>query len=317
MPTRRVVLLAPDGLQPLDAIGPLEVFHTASVLREGAYAVEIAAPGGGVITSHSGLRIVADPLPDPSGIDTLLIAGGEGTRAAAHDPEVLSWVRAGAAAARRTTSVCTGSFVLAAAGLLDGRRATTHWAWCDLLRRSFPAVDVDPDPIFVRDGNVWTSAGVTAGMDLALALVEEDLGPETALAVARQLVVFVKRPGGQAQFSAGLAAQTARRDPLRELQAWIVDHLGEDLSVPALARRACLSERQFARAFKDETGMTPAQYVEALRVERARLLLEDGATVDEAARATGFRSAEVLRRAFHRRIGVAPSAYRERFATAA
>lgn len=317
MPTRRVVLLAPDGLQPLDAIGPLEVFHTASMLRPGAYAVEIVAPGGGVVTSRSGLRIMADPLPEPCGIDTVLVAGGEGTRIAARDPELLAWVRAASAAARRTASVCTGSFVLAAAGLLDGRRATTHWMWCDLLRQSFPAVTVEPDPIFIRDGNLWTSAGVTAGMDLALALVEDDLGPEVALAVARRLVVFVKRPGGQAQFSAGLAAQSARREPLRELQAWIVDHLAADLSIPALAQRACLSERQFSRAFKDETGMTPAHYVESLRVERARLLLEDGATVDEAARATGFRSAEVLRRAFHRRIGVAPSAYRERFATAA
>lgn len=319
MPPRRVVLLAPDGLQPLDAIGPLEVFHTAHTLRDGAYAVEVVAPGGGVVTSRSGLRIVADPLPEihpAHPLDTVLVAGGEGTRVAARDPELLAWVRAASAAARRTTSVCTGSFVLAAAGLLDGRRATTHWMWCDLLQRSFPTVTVDPDPIFVRDGDVWTSAGVTAGMDLALALVEDDLGPEAALAVARQLVVFVKRPGGQAQFSAGLAAQAARREPLRELQAWIVDHLDTDLSVPALAQRACLSERQFARAFKDETGMTPAHYVESLRVERARLLLEDGATVDEAARATGFRSAEVLRRAFHRRIGVAPSAYRERFAAA-
>lgn len=318
MPPRRVVVLAPDQVQPLDAIGPVEVFHTAGLVRGGApaYAIEVVAPGGGVVTTRSGLRLLADPLPEPQGIDTLLVAGGEGTRAAARDEELLRWVAAVSAAARRTTSVCTGSFVLAAAGLLDGRRATTHWMWCDLLRRSFPAVTVEDDPIYVRDGSLWTSAGVTAGMDLALALVEDDLGPEVALEVARRLVVFIKRPGGQAQFSAGLAAQAARRDPLRELQAWVVDHLDADLSVPALARRACLSERQFARAFKAETGLTPAAYVEALRVERARLLLHDGATVEAAARATGFRSAEVLRRAFHRRIGVAPSAYRERFAAA-
>lgn len=319
MAARRIVVLAPDQVQPLDAIGPIEVFHTASLVNErDAYATEIVAPGGGVITTRSGVRLLADPLPDPQvPADTLLIAGGEGTRAAAGDADLLAWVAAQSARTRRTTSVCTGAFVLAAAGLLDGRRATTHWMWCDLLDRAFPQVTVDPDPIFVRDGDVWTSAGVTAGMDLALALVEDDLGPEVALEVARRLVVFVKRPGGQAQFSAGLAAQTARRDPLRELQAWMVDHLADDLSVPALARRAHLSERQFARAFKAETDMTPAAYVEALRVERARLLLHDGATVDEAARATGFRSAEVLRRAFHRRIGVAPSAYRERFTRAA
>lgn len=319
MAARRVVVLAPDQVQPLDAVGPIEVFHTASLVSErAAYATEVVAPGGGVVTTRSGLRLLADPLPDPQRpADTLLIAGGEGTRAAANDPEVLAWVAAQSARVRRTTSVCTGAFVLAAAGLLDGRRVTTHWMWCDLLNRAFPDVTVDPDPIFVRDGNVWTSAGVTAGMDLALALVEDDLGSDIALEVARRLVVFVKRPGGQAQFSAGLATQAARRDPLRELQAWMVDHLSEDLSVPALARRAHLSERQFARAFKAETDMTPAAYVEALRVERARLLLHDGATVDEAARATGFRSAEVLRRAFHRRIGVAPSAYRERFTRAA
>lgn len=320
MAARRVVVVAPDQVQPLDAIGPVEVFHTASLVRgrAPAYAIEVVTPGGGVVTTRSGLRLLADPLPrDTATIDTLLVAGGEGTRAAARDAGLLAWVRTVAEAAHRTTSVCTGSFVLAAAGLLDGRRATTHWMWCDLLQRSFPEVTVEPDPIYVRDGKLWTSAGVTAGMDLALALVEDDLGPEIALEVARRLVVFVKRPGGQAQFSAGLAAQAARRDPLRELQAWVVDHLDADLSVPALAQRACLSERQFTRAFKAETGMTPAAYVEALRVERARLLLHDGATVDEAARATGFRSAEVLRRAFHRRIGVAPSAYRDRFHRAA
>ncbi len=322
MAARRVIVLTPDQVQPLDAIGPTEVFHTASLVRgrTPAYRVEVVAPGGGVVTTRSGLRLLADPLPAPGAgtpVDTLLVAGGEGTRAAARDDDLLAWVRTTAAHARRTTSVCTGSFVLAAAGLRDGRRATTHGMWCDLLQKSVPDVTVESDPIYVRDGDVWTSAGVTAGMDLALALVEDDLGPEVALEVARRLVVFVKRPGGQAQFSAGLTAQAARRDPLRELQAWVVDHLDEDLSVPALAHRAHLSERQFTRAFQAETGMTPASYVEALRVERARLLLHDGAAVDEAARATGFTSAEVLRRAFHRRIGVAPSAYRERFRHAA
>jgi transcriptional regulator GlxA family with amidase domain len=217
------------------------------------------------------------------------------------------------------TSVCTGAFALATAGLLDGRRATTHWAWCpSLARQCAGAVEVDPDPIYVRDGDVWTSAGVTAGMDLALALVEEDLGRDVALEVARWLVLFLKRPGGQSQFSAGLAAQAAAaREPLRELQDWIAGHLDADLSVPALAARACLSERHFARAFRAETGLTPAAYVEGLRVERARALLEDGHPVDAAARAAGLRSAEVLRRVFHRRLGVGPAAYRERFRSAA
>ncbi|MBJ7328429.1 MAG: GlxA family transcriptional regulator [Solirubrobacteraceae bacterium] len=315
---RRVVILAPDNVQPLDAIGPAEVFHTATVLKPPGYAIELVAPGGGTITSQSGIRLVVDPLPEPTRpVDTLLVAGGIGTREMAGDADAVAWVRAMSAHARRTTSVCSGAFVLAAAGLLDGKRATTHWAWCDLLARTYPEVQVDADPIYIRDGDVWTSAGVTAGMDLALALVEDDLGPDVALDVARQLVLFMKRPGGQAQFSAGLAAQAARRDPLRELQAWVVDHLDEDLSIPSLAQRACLSERQFARAFKAETGMTPAAYIEALRVERARLLLSDGQTVDEAARTCGFASAEVMRRAFHRRVGVAPSAYRERFGTAA
>jgi len=223
-------------------------------------------------------------------------------------------LRATAPRARRVASVCTGAFLLARAGLLDGRRATTHWAWCEELARRFPQVAVERDPIFVADGNVRTSAGVTAGMDLALALVEEDLGPRAALEVARQLVLFVRRPGGQAQFSAGLAAQ-AQHAPLRELQAWMADHLDADLGVEALAARAHMSPRSFARAFRRETATTPAAYVEALRVERARLLLETTpAAVTEVARACGFGTVETLRRAFARRLGVAPAAYRSRFA---
>jgi transcriptional regulator GlxA family with amidase domain len=214
--------------------------------------------------------------------------------------------------------VCTGAFLLAKAGLLDGRRATTHWASCAELARRYPDTRVEPDPIFVRDGNVFTSAGVTAGMDLTLALVEDDLGREVALEAARWLVVFLKRPGGQAQFSAQLAAQTADRAPLRELQAWIPDHLDEDLSVAALARRACMSDRNFARAFRRETGMTPAAYVEAARVERARIALESGdLAVEEVARQAGFGTVETMRRAFRRRVGVSPINYRARFRTEA
>jgi transcriptional regulator GlxA family with amidase domain len=212
------------------------------------------------------------------------------------------------------SSVCTGAFVLAKAGLLDGRRATTHWASCDRLAARYPAVTVEPDPIFVRDGNVYTSAGVTAGMDLALALVEEDLGRKTALEVARRLVLFVKRPGGQSQFSAQLAAQTADREPLRELQDWIGGNLDADLSVPALARRAHMSERNFARAFRRELGLTPAAYVEIARVESARMALESAATpVEVVARQAGFGTVETMRRAFHRRLGVGPADYRARF----
>jgi transcriptional regulator GlxA family with amidase domain len=317
---RRIVVLATDGAQSLDVLGPVEVFAHAERLVPGAYEIQVVAPtDDGEITLSNGLRLGAAPLPDPiRAHDTLLVAGGEGARRATRDPTVVEWVARASARARRTASVCTGAYLLAAAGLLDGRRATTHWAFCDALAERHPAIDVEPDPVFVRDGDVWTSAGVTAGMDLALALVDDDLGPATALQVARELVIFLKRPGGQSQFSGALAAQQAAQPALRELQAWIAGHLDEDLSVPALAARASMSERSFARAFRREVGRPPATYVESLRVERARQLLEDSApSLHAVARATGFSSAEVLRRAFHRRVGVSPAAYRERFRLAA
>ena len=315
---RRIVIVALPEVQPLDVTGPAEVLASAASVAGGddaAYTIEVVAPGGAPIPTDSGYAIVpAGALEAVRGpIDTLLVAGGAGARHAS--TETVARVRRLAARAGRVASVCTGAYVLAAAGLLDGRRATTHWSWCDDLQRRHPAVTVERDPIFVVDGPVRTSAGVTAGMDLALALVEEDLGPRVALEVARWLVVFVKRPGGQAQFSAQLAGQSADRAPLRELQAWIADHLDADLSVPALAARACMSERHFARAFKAETGMTPAVYVESLRVERARLALESGAApIDAVAARCGFGTVETLRRAFARRLGVSPAAYRNRFA---
>jgi transcriptional regulator GlxA family with amidase domain len=232
--------------------------------------------------------------------------------------DLVEAVRAAHDGGARVASICTGAFVLAAAGLLDGRRATTHWASCRSLAERHPRVEVDPDPIFVRDGDVWTSAGVTAGLDLALALVEEDLGRRVALEVARWLVVFLQRPGGQSQFSAPLVAQAAQRRPLRDLQAWVAEHLGEDLTVARLAERVAMSERTFSRAFRRETGITPAVWVEGLRVERARMALEDSdAGVHVVARACGFGSVETLRRAFHRRLGVGPAAYRSRFRPAA
>jgi transcriptional regulator GlxA family with amidase domain len=312
---RRVVIVAFSGVQPLDVLGPAEVFTQAATLVPGAYSVELVARDAGPVRSTSVGLVAERAFRNCRGaIDTLIVAGGPGSRAAARDSATVAFVRNAARRARRVCSVCTGAFVLAKAGLLEGRRATTHWASCDRLAERNPGVVVEHDPIFVRDGNVYTSAGVTAGMDLSLALVEEDLGREAALVVARWMVLFVKRPGGQAQFSAQLSAQTAEREPLRELQEWIAGNLDADLSVPALAARAHMSERNFARAFRREVGMTPAAYVEIARVEAARIALESAGTpVDVVARRAGFGTVETMRRAFHRRLGVGPAEYRARF----
>jgi transcriptional regulator GlxA family with amidase domain len=312
---RRILIAVFPGVQTLDVTGPAEVFRAATLLKPPGYEVTIAARTIDPIETSTVSFVPDRRFEDcTDAIDTLLVAGGSGTRRAEEDDALVGWIAEAAGRSGRIASVCTGAFLLARAGLLDGRRATTHWASCADLAKRYPAVTVDPDPIFVRDGNVVTSAGVTAGMDLALALVEEDLGRETALAAARWLVLFLQRPGGQTQFSAQLAAQTADRAPLRELQAWIPDHLDEDLSVPALARRAEMSDRNFARAFRRETGMTPAAYVEAARVERARIALETGdLPVEAIARQAGFGTVETMRRAFRRRVGVSPIDYRDRF----
>jgi transcriptional regulator GlxA family with amidase domain len=312
---RRVVIVAFRDVQPLDVVGPAEVFHTAGRLASDAYEVTIAAPEPGPLSASAVDLSVSTALKDVTGpIDTLIVAGGVGVLALERDERFIEALRSAAKRSRRVAGVCTGAFLLAAAGLLDGRRSTTHWASCALLAERHPATEVDPDPIFVRDGNVYTSAGVTAGMDLALALVEEDLGRETALTTARWLVLFVKRPGGQAQFSAQLHAQQADRRPLRELQAWIADNVGADLSVPTLAARVHMSERNFARAFAREVGMTPAAYVECARVESARMALEAGdAPVESVAVRAGFGTVETMRRAFQRRVGASPADYRRRF----
>jgi transcriptional regulator GlxA family with amidase domain len=310
------VVLIPlfDGIQSLDVTGPLEVFTGASrYLGRETYDVVTASVGGGVIRSASGLRITPDVdlqvAPRPH---TIVVPGGIGTKEG--QPDIVAWLRENASTAERIVSVCSGAFLLAEAGLLAGRRATTHWSICEQLARAFPDVSVDPSPIFVRDGNVATSAGVTSGIDLALALVEEDLGRDAALTIARHLVMFLRRPGNQTQFSAQLTAQSAERRPLRDVQQWITEHPGAKLSVDALAERANLSPRQFARVFTAETGMTPGRYVDRVRLEAARRLLEDtDAGVGRVARDCGYGTPETMRRAFIRALGVSPAEYRRRF----
>jgi transcriptional regulator GlxA family with amidase domain len=313
MPVRQVVIVAYPGLQSLDVTGPLEVFHGAGRAAPGAYEVAVATLDGAPVPATSGIVLGGGvALHEVGAIDTLIVAGGEGSRSP--DPRLIEWLRDRAPGTRRVASVCTGAYLLAEAGLLDGRRVTTHWAWCEPLARKYPATEVDPEPIFTRHGNVWTSAGVTAGMDLALAMVEEDLGREVALTVARWLVLFLRRPGGQSQFSAQLQAQVAERDAIRDLQQWIVDHPEAALSVEAMAERVAMSPRHFARRFRVEVGTTPARYVERVRVEAARRRLEQTADpIDVVAPACGFGSAETMRRAFVRALGVAPAEYRRRF----
>ena len=318
---RRIVVVAFPDVQALDVTGPTEVFSLADrAAANPAYTIELVALRDGPIRTSSGLTLTPTRAAGDSHgpIDTLVVAGGLGARDAAREERLIEWIRSAAGRSRRVASICTGAFMLARAGLLDGRRATTHWAACEALRRNYPEIDVEPDPIFVRDGNVYTSAGVTAGIDLALALVEEDLGRRAALDVARSLVLFVRRPGGQAQFSAGLAGQAAGRRSLRELQDWLADNLDQDLSVAALAERSFMSPRNFARVFAREVGATPASYVESLRLERARLLLETtDLQLEQLARRCGFGTIETLRRVFTRRLRVGPSDYRRRFSATA
>jgi len=319
---RRVAILIYPGVQSLDFTGPLEVFVGAQRLveesgrRERGYEVKLLSVDGRPLETSSGLTVTphASLASVSKKIDTLIVAGGYGSREATADPALLEWISGTAASARRTASVCTGAFLLAAAGLLDGRRATTHWASAAELAARYPAVEVDSEPIFLRDGSVWTSAGVTAGMDLALALVEDDLDRDAALQIARHLVLFLRRPGNQSQFSATLSAQQPAREPLREVQHHVIEHPAEDLSVEALADRACMSPRHFARAFRAESGVTPARYVEQVRLEVARRRLEDTVEpVADIAAACGFGTAETMRRVFLRALDVGPAEYRRRF----
>lgn len=314
-PRRRVVFVAFDGLQSLDLTGPLEVFAAADRFSEAAgYSTEIVSAGGAAVRASSGLTIQPErSLRGVRGaIDTLVIPGGTGSRSG--NEQLVSSLPGLAARSRRVISVCTGAFLLARAGLLEGRAVTTHWAWCDRLAESFPTLDVQADRIFVRDGDIWTSAGVTSGIDLALALVEEDFGRATALEVARWLVMFSKRPGGQAQFSSSLGLQRAGGGALRDVQDWVLANLGSSLTVEALADRAGMSVRSFARAFRREVGLTPAAFVEAARIDSARLALESTtAPIETIALRCGFGTPETMRRAFARRLSVAPADYRQRF----
>ena len=315
-----VVVVAFDGLQLLDLAGPVEVLRTATRLGAAPpYRTAIATPDGQPVRSESGVSVAADlSLADLARsrdrIDTLVVVGGEGTRSPALDGRFLVDLAAVAERAPRVTSVCTGAWLLAAAGLLDGYEATTHWAWCDQLADRHPEVRLQPDRIYVRDGDRWTAAGVTAGVDLFLAIVEADHGTDLAHQAAGWLVVFVQRPGGQSQFSAQLRAQRATTTSIADLQAWLGDHLDENLGVEALAGRVGMSPRTFARVFRRETGTTPAVFVEELRVETARRLLETtDLTVTAVAHRVGMKHAETLHRAFQRRLGTTPDRYRQHF----
>jgi transcriptional regulator GlxA family with amidase domain len=312
---QRIGFVVFDDVEALDVTGPWEVLHTAGAFAGAPPELLCLTADGGDVRSSSGLVYRADAaIADVTDLDTLIVAGGIGVAAALEVDRVVEGVRRLSGRARRTAGVCSGAFLLAEAGLLDGRRATTHWARAGQLADRYPAVEVDPDPIFIRDGDVLTSAGVTAGMDLALALVEEDHGRNVALQTARMLVVYARRPGGQSQFSVQLSRGCAADPPLRDLQGWIAEHPDGDLSVGALAGRMHLSERQLSRVFRRELGTTPADYVEQVRVESARGLLESEADpLDLVAARTGFASAEVMRRAFHRRLGASPRDYRDRF----
>lgn len=310
-----VAVVVYPGFTLTDLAGPADVLNSCA-----QYDVEVVAKAVGPVRAASwdpGISVTATRALsdlDDDEVDTLLVVGGWGMLEAASDPEVVDHLRRISPSCRRVTSVCTGTFLLAAAGVLDGRRATTHWQFAAQLAQMFPTVDVDPDPIFVRDGHCWTSAGVTAGIDLALALVEEDFGRDLALTIARLMVVFMQRPGGQTQFSPQLTMQPAARRPIRELQHWILDNLKGDISVEALAARVGMSPRHFSRVFRREAGCSPANYVEATRIDAVRRMLE---TTDlglkAIAKECGFGTVETLHRSMKRVLGVTPGDYRDRF----
>ena len=313
---RSVVILGFPGVQALDLIGPHDVFTGAALLTEGGYRVSVVSRDGQPITTGTGLAFVGQAMPEPRDIDTLILPGGAGVDAVRDDPATMAWIRRAAQNSRRVVSVCTGAFLAAQAGLLDGCRATTHWAFADRMAREFPAVTVDREPIFLRSSHrVWTAAGVAAGIDLSLALVEDDYGTEVAQTVARYLVLYLRRPGGQTQFAAPVWMPRARRQPIRDVQDAIESEPGAAHSISDLARRAAMSPRHFTRVFTDEVGEAPGAYVERVRTEAARRQLEetDDTVVTIAARC-GFGTSETMRRNFIRRVGVSPDQYRKTFA---
>ena len=322
--TRRVLFIAAPGTEILDLVGPLQVFVRAAEMfsRQNPrfppiYSVEVITTSRQAsVVTNCGLRIAAhNSFRRVRGeIDTLLIAGGSAIENDEISIEAVRWIRKMAERVRRIGSVCTGAMLLARAGLLDGRQATTHWNWCALLAGKCPRADIDPNPIFIRDENVYTSAGVTAGMDLALALVEEDHGSRLALQVARNLVLYLRRPGGQSQFSAALSLQLTDRKPLRELESWVLDNLNKPLNVPVLAERVAMSPRNFARVFTKEMKTTPAKFVERLRVEAARRRLEESRnTLETIAGECGFGNVNSMRNVFQRALRIAPGQYRRHF----
>ena len=314
---RKVLIVGFPGVQALDVVGPHDVFTGASLLTGGGYEIVVCSVDGQPVTTASGLAFMASALPDPNDpVDTVVLPGGGGVDDARSTGELVTWIKAVAGTARRIVTVCTGAFLAAEAGLLDGCRVTTHWAFAGRLAREFPAVDVDPDPIFVRSSDtVWTAAGVTAGVDLALSLVEDDHGTEVAQTAARWLVLYLRRPGGQTQFAAPVWMPRAKRTSIRGVQEAIEAEPGGSHSIGELARRATMSPRHFTRVFTDEVGEAPGHYVERIRTEAARRQLEetDDTVVAIAARC-GFGTAETMRRNFIRRVGVSPDQYRKAFA---
>jgi len=307
---RRITFLIYPDFQLLDAAGPIAAFEIAERCRPGSYELSVGAAVAGLVTSSAGASMRADSLGRASAVDTLVVAGGDGSRAAALCRKTRRFIQLCARQSRRTTSVCSGAYLLATAGLLDGKHATTHWSCTPDFKRSFPKVHLDPDRIFVKAGRFWTSAGITAGIDLSLALIEEDLGESVARQTAQQLVVYYRRPGGQSQFSALLGMERANGR-----FAGLLDHVRSSLRerhrVATLAEFVCMSSRNFSRAFLAETGVSPAKAVERLRAETARGALGgNSSSIKEVARSCGFGSAERLRRSFHRVFGVSPSALR-------